>query len=193
LGFEAGAKRKNRQRTVDFNQGLDARLIAAKPQLARLLASICVSPIRLAFDFIGIRAAYERGIQCILLATRGLVGPNPDFIRGAFGETFEEFLEILSMPDRYIIYRKHYENDGAAAWRDEFRRLSGAQKEQLLAWLQTLNANPPQRPELLSHVECPLRSIMEHYYPGGKIAPKTPEDDTLAQQGFSLDYESEPE
>ena len=31
LGFHAGAKRKGRQRTVDFNQGLDARLIAAKP------------------------------------------------------------------------------------------------------------------------------------------------------------------
>src|SRR5439155_7450915 len=61
-GFAAGAKRKNRQRTVDFNQGLDARLIAAKPELAKLLATICVSPIRLAFDFAGIRATYERAI-----------------------------------------------------------------------------------------------------------------------------------
>ena len=34
LGFEAGATRKGRERTVDFNQGLDARLISAKPQLS---------------------------------------------------------------------------------------------------------------------------------------------------------------
>ena len=263
LGFEAGAKRGNRERTVDFNQGLDARLIAAKPQLAKLLATSCVSPIRLAFDFVNIRATYERairllvdegfneftnymlfnfndsprdlydrmwvnarlneelgvritgfpmrfipmddvsrrhvaegwkwrylrGIQCILLATRGLVSPNPDFIRGAFGETFEEFLETLAMPDRYIIYRKHYENDGAMDWRRVFRTMSADTKAQLFDRLQELNANPRQRPGLLSRLERPFRSIMGHYYPGGKTAPKTPEEDTLAQQGVSVGYE----
>jgi hypothetical protein len=266
LGFEAGAKRKNRERTVDFNQGLDARLIAAKPQLAKLLATLCVSPIRLAFDFVGIRAAYERairllvaegfneftnymlfnfndtprelwdrlwvnarlneelgvritgfpmrfipmndvsrrhvapgwkwrclrGIQCILLATRGLVSPNPDFIRGAFGETFEDFLEILSMPDRYIIYRSHYANDGAADWKMMFRRLGSDRQELLLERLQELNVHPRQRPELLARVENPLRSILEHYYPGGHTAPRTPEEDTLAQQGVSVGYDSGP-
>lgn len=266
LGFDAGAKRKDRERTVDFNQGLDARLIAAKPQLAKLLATICVSPIRLAFDFVGVRTAYERairllvaqgfneftnymlfnfndtprdlydrlwvnanlnkelgvritgfpmrfipmddvsrrhvapgwqwrylrGIQCILLATRGLVSPNPDFIRGAFGETFEDFLEILSMPDRYIIYRKRYENDGAADWRKMFRRFSAERKTVLLDRLQELNAAPRERPELLSRVERPLRPILEHYYPGGRAAPKTPEEDTLAQQGVSVGYDSGP-
>jgi hypothetical protein len=254
LGFEAGAKRKGRQRTVDFNQGLDARLIAAKPGLAKLLATICVSPIRLAFDFVGMRAAYEqavrllvaegfneftnymlfnfndtprdlydrlwvnaglnqelgvrisgfpmrfipmndvsrrhvapgwkwrylRGIQCILLATRGLVSPNPDFIRGAFGESFEDFLKILSMPDRYIIYRKHYENDGAPAWRKEFRRLSAEQRDQLLDCLQELNAKPRQRPEILSRLQAPLRPVMNHYFPGERTAPKTPEEDIPA-------------
>jgi len=69
---------------------------------------------------------YLRGIQCILLATRGLVRPNPDFIRGAFGGTYEVFLEILSMPDRYIIYRSHYGRDGATGWQQEYRRLNKA-------------------------------------------------------------------
>lgn len=266
LGFERGAKRHGRGRTVDFNQGLDARLIAAKPELAKLLATICVSPIRLALDFIAIRPAYEkairllveqgfneftnymlfnfndtpresydrliinaqlneelgiritgfpmrfipmddvsrrhvapgwkwrylRGIQCILLATRGLVSPNPEFIRGAFGETFDDFLEILSMPDRYIIYRKHYENDGAADWSKMFRRLGTERKTELLDRLQELNAAPRQRPQLLARLERPLRSIMEHYYPGGQAAPKTPEEDTLAQQGVSVGYDSGP-
>lgn len=266
LGFEAGAKRKGRRRTVDFNQGLDARLISSKPELAKLLKTICVSPIRLAFDFIGIRQAYEkairllvtqgfdeftnymlfnfsdtprdlydrlwananlnaelgvritgfpmrfipmddvsrrhvakgwkwrylRGIQCVLLATRGLVSPNPDFVRHAFGETFEGFLEVLSMPDRYIIYREHYANDGAADWGREFRRLTGDQREDLLATLQDLNSAPRERPEKISKLRQPLRSIMEHYYPGGQTAPRTPPDEELAQQGVSVGYDSGP-
>jgi hypothetical protein len=266
LGFPAGAKRNRRERTVDFNQGLDGRLIAAKPEMAKLLATICVSPIRLALDFVGIRPAYEkairllveqgfneftnymlfnfndtpkdlydrlwvnanlnkelgvritgfpmrfipmndvsrrhvapgwkwrylRGIQCILLATRGLVSPNPDFIRGAFGQTFENFLEILSMPDRYIIYRKHYENDGAADWRKEFRRLSADDRARLLDILEKLNAAPRERPKKISQLKAPFRSIIEHYYPGGKTAPKTPEEDELAQQGVSVGYDSGP-
>ena len=266
LGFQAGAKRKGRERTVDFNQGLDARLISSKPQLAKFLATVCVSPIRLAFDFVGIRPAYERairllaaegfneftnymlfnfndtpgdlynrlwvnanlnkeldvritgfpmrfipmddvnrrhvatgwkwrylrGIQCILLATRGLVSPNPDFIRGAFGETFEKFLEILSMPDRYIIYRSHYANDGAADWQKEYGRLDAEQKIRLLDILAELNSSPRERPERIARLESQFYSIIEHYYPGGKTAPKTPEEDELAQQGVSVGYDSGP-
>lgn len=266
LGFEAGATRKGRRRTVDFNQGLDARLISANPKLAKLLATICVSPIRLAFDFIGIRPAYERairllvgegfdeftnymlfnfndtpkdlydrmwvnanlnkelgvritgfpmrfipmddvnrrhvapawkwrylrGIQCILLATRGLVSPNPDFIKHAFGENYEEFLEILSMPDRYIIYREHYGNDGAADWKKKFNRLNVEQKDELLNILQKLNSAPHERAETISKLKRPFRSIVEHYYPGGKTAPKTPEEEELAQQGVSVGYDSGP-
>jgi len=266
LGFQAGAKRKGRQRTVDFNQGLDARLISGTPELAKLLGTTCVSPIRLAFDFIGIRPAYEkairilaaegfneftnymlfnfadtprdlyerlwvnarlnmelgiritgfpmrfipmddvsrrhvaagwkwrylRGIQCVLLATRGLVSPNPEFIQHAFGETFEDFLEILSMPDRYIIYRDHYADDGAADWRREFRRLSPDEQEELLTTLQDLNSTPRVRPDKITKLKRRFRSIIEYYYPGGKTAPKTPDEEELAQQGVSVGYDSGP-
>jgi hypothetical protein len=266
LGFHAGAKRKGRERTVDFNQGLDARLISAKPELAKLLRTICVSPIRLALDFVGIRSAYEkairllategfnqftnymlfnfadtprdlydrlwlnanlnhelgiritgfpmrfipmddvsrrhvalgwkwrylRGIQCVLLATHGLVSPNPDFIRHAFGETFEDFLEILAMPDRYIIYREHYANDGAHDWKREFRRLTADEKEELLKILQDLNSAPRQRTEKISKLKHPFRSILEHYYPGGHTAPRTPPEQELAQQSVPVGYDSGP-
>jgi len=266
LGFEARAKRNGRARAVDFNQGLDARAIAQKPELAKLLASVCISPVRLAFDFLGIRAAYERairllvaegldeftnymlfnfndtprdlydrfwvnanlnrelgvritgfpmrfipmddvcrrhvakgwkwrylrGIQCILLATRGLVSPNPEFLRSAFGETFEDFLEILSMPDRYIIYRSHYRNDGAADWRKHFRRLGAERKAQLLDVLERLNGAPRQRADIISKLERPLRATIDHYYPGGQTPPRTPEEDILSQQGVSVGYDGSP-
>jgi hypothetical protein len=135
---------------------------------------------------------YLRGIQCVLLATRGLVSPNPEFIQHAFGETFEDFLEILSMPDRYIIYRDHYADDGAADWRREFRRLSPDEQEELLTTLQDLNSTPRVRPDKITKLKRRFRSIIEYYYPGGKTAPKTPDEEELAQQGVSVGYDSGP-
>jgi len=132
---------------------------------------------------------YLRGIQCVLLATRGLASPNPEFIRHAFGETFEGFPKVLSMPDRYIIYREHYANDGAADWKREFRRLSADKKEQLLEILQDLNSAPRERSEKISKLGYRFRSIVEHYYPGGHAAPKAPAEEELAQQGVSVGYD----
>ncbi len=135
---------------------------------------------------------YLRGIQCVLLATRGLVSPNPVFIRHAFGETFEEFLEILSMPDRYIIYRDHYADDGATAWRQQFRRLANDEREELLQTLEDLNSTPRDRSRRISGIRGPIRSIIEHYYPGGKTPSRTPPEEELAQQGVSVGYDSGP-
>lgn len=188
-GFKKGATRNSKERFVDFNQGIDARLIDDKT--AKLLSTISVSPVRLAFDYSGMEKAYVkairllaehgfeeytnyvmfnfnddpadfyhrirlnavlsnklgiritsfpmkyapvddvvrrfvapnwkwrylRGMQCVLLATHGLVSPNLTFFEAAFGADVNDFLEILSMPDRFIIYRRKYENGGAYDWR----------------------------------------------------------------------------
>lgn len=243
LGFQAGAKRKGRGRIVDFNQGLDARLISHKPELAKHLASICLSPVRLGYDFVGMRKSYEhairllvdqgfnkftnymlfnfndtpqdlydrmivnanlnkelgiritgfpmrfipmdavhrhhvapgwkwrylRGIQCVLLATRGLVSPNPDFIRGAFGETFEDFLEILSMPDRYIIYRKKYMNNKAKDWQQLFGKLSPGRRAEFIDLLAVLNRN--RQKDAICQQNRQFWFLLEHYYPGGRPTP----------------------
>ncbi len=50
-----------KQRYVDFNQGVDARLFTAEK--ARLLASIAISPLRIAFDDIKTRPAYEKAVR----------------------------------------------------------------------------------------------------------------------------------
>jgi hypothetical protein len=50
-----------KQRYVDFNQGVDARLFTAEK--ARLLASIAIRPLRIAFDDVKTRLAYEKAIR----------------------------------------------------------------------------------------------------------------------------------
>lgn len=67
LGFEAGAtiERNGRKimRRVDFNQGVDARILAKTPMYLREMATICVSPLRIAFDHIGVRRVYETSVR----------------------------------------------------------------------------------------------------------------------------------
>jgi len=50
-----------RQRYVDFNQGVDARLFTEEK--ARLLASIAIRPLRIAFDNINTLPAYEKALK----------------------------------------------------------------------------------------------------------------------------------
>lgn len=177
-----------KQRFVDFNQGVDARLFTEEK--ARLLASIAIRPLRIAFDDIKTRPAYERAlrlsvsagikdfsnyllynfkddpidlyrrlkinvdlceelnvniysfpmkyhplygenshdrdyigqhwnrkyiraIQAILNSTKGKVGKGFEFFGEAFGHTEEEYLELLEMPETFILYRFFFK------WLDE--------------------------------------------------------------------------
>lgn len=69
LGFlpEAKLKRKHErvpvQRRVDFNQGVDARILCKSPMYLRELATICLKPLRIAFDHLGVREPYEKSIR----------------------------------------------------------------------------------------------------------------------------------
>lgn len=240
-GFQAGAKRNKRMRTVDFNQGIDARLITS--EVAKLLSTICLSPVRLAFDYDGIETQYRdairlfaqngfneftnyvmfnfndtpssfyrrlkvnlelsaelgirvtgfpmryapiddvtrqyvskdwhwrylRGIQCVIQATHGMVSPNPEFFAVAFGETNDEFLEILSMPDRYIIYRNRFKRE-AGYWKRLYRRLSTEDREEFLAVLAKLNKSKTRKADIATHKK--FKSLLEHYYPNGETPPK---------------------
>jgi hypothetical protein len=67
LGFAPGAKLKRGrvpvQRRVDFNQGVDARILCKTPMFLRELASICTDPLRIAFDHLGFKAQYEQSVR----------------------------------------------------------------------------------------------------------------------------------
>lgn len=69
LGFHAGATLKRpgervaSKRRVDFNQGVDARILCKDPMYLRELATICLKPLRIAFDHLGLRKPYEQAIR----------------------------------------------------------------------------------------------------------------------------------
>jgi len=192
-----------KQRFVDFNQGVDARLFSEEK--AKLLASIAIRPLRIAFDDINTRKSYERAIrwsvsagikdfsnyllynfkdepidlyrrlrinvdlceelkvniysfpmkyhplqgnnshdrdyigdkwnrkyiravQAILNSTKGKVGKGVEFFEKAFGRTEEEYIELLEMPETFILYRFFFEwldninGQGTEHWRRLWRR-----------------------------------------------------------------------
>ena len=68
LGFTPNARversgERPKARRVDFNQGVDARILAKSDMYLREMATICVSPLRIAFDHLGLRKVYEKSIR----------------------------------------------------------------------------------------------------------------------------------
>lgn len=179
-GFAKDSKFNGRKRYVDFNQGIDARLLSEDKM--KLLSQIAIRPLRIAFDDIKFRKLYIdkillankygirhlsnfvlfnyndsprtfyerlrinvelnrrhnldiysfpmkfiplnaknrkqngqksewthielRGLQLILHATHGVVGPKMKFFDTAFGRNPTEFVEIINMrPEEKILYR----------------------------------------------------------------------------------------
>lgn len=229
-GFQKGAKLKNSFRYVDFNQGIDLRLIT-KEKMKRL-AELPVYPLRIAFDHISLKDMYIqkiewaakfgfkrlsnyilynyddtpedfyerlrinvelnerlrtqiysfpmkyipvtnkdrkfcgdhwthrylRGIQCILQATHGVVGPRREFFEAAFGKSIDEFKRLIIMPDEYIIYRKEHENNGAAEWNKLLNALTRKQKDEFESIISgyRFNINKKSR-----HPN--INSLLKHY------------------------------
>lgn len=214
LGFVPGAKlarpgRPAVQRRVDFNQGVDARILCKDKMYLKEMSTICIRPLRIAFDHIGVRKPYEtairfshevglhelsnymlynfhdtptdlyqrmrlnidlneklgirifsfpmryqptdmkdrthvgehwskfalRSMQLILQATHGIVSGSPTFFKRAFGESPEEYADLLLRPERFLFNRVWYEDlDGKPEFEEfttQFRRLSSDDKAEL--------------------------------------------------------------
>lgn len=74
MGFGKGATLKRGtsvlQRKVDFNQGLDARILAKNEVYLEEISKIAIDPLRIAFDHFGFRKVYEKSIR--IAASHGL-------------------------------------------------------------------------------------------------------------------------
>ncbi len=236
LGFERGSTFEGRKRTVDFNQGIDAKLLT--PHRMKLLSKIAIQPLRLAFDHIAAKDVYVdrirlardfgvlkhstyvlynytdtpeefyerlkinvllneelgtkissfpmkfiplnakdrtyvgkhwsrkiiRGVQCVLLATRGIVSPRREFFEAAFGATSEEFIKIALMPERYIIYRREYESNGAFEWGKLYRGLGKNQKRD---FLEIVSSNRVTQDDVIRQKSLRLKKLLSHYIEKG--------------------------
>ncbi|MCY3856791.1 MAG: hypothetical protein OXF78_10925 [Rhodospirillales bacterium] len=249
LGFARGATlRRGRHellRRVDFNQGVDARILCKDPMYLRQLSRIALRPLRIAFDHLGVKKPYAqavrfaaeagitelsnymlynfhdspmdlfermrlnvtlneemgirifsfpmryqpvtrrdrghvgkkwnpyflRSMQVILQATHGIVSGAPKFFRKAFGDTYEEFEEILFRPHHYIFNRYWYEQFDGRAEFDSFQvalaTLSVSERSELLEYLCTRDRNDYAR-DLNLLAAGRLREAARYFVPMSK-------------------------
>jgi hypothetical protein len=85
---------------------------------------------------------YLRGVQCILLATHGVVGPKKQFFEMAFGKDAKEFIKILMLPENFIIYRNiHLNNGNRNTLDDTINSLNKEQRNNLMEIIFSNNFN----------------------------------------------------
>lgn len=246
LGFVPGAKLKRGngkvERRVDFNQGVDARILCKDPGFLKELSTICISPVRIAFDHLGVKKQYEqavryahefglnklsnymlynfhdspsdlyermklniklneelgiriwsfpmryqptdlpdrsfvgnkwtryqlRSMQVILQATHGVVSGTPTFFNRAFGETVEEFENLLMRPHHFIFNRNWYElMEGRLQFDDynaKLARLSSNEKLELYSLISS-NERKHFRALSLTIKNKKLGQLLQHYIP----------------------------
>lgn len=246
LGFTPGAKLKRGNsivlRRVDFNQGVDARILCKDPMYLRELSTICIKPLRIAFDHLGVKKPYEKAIryaakhgltdlsnymlynfmdtpedlfermrmnvtlneeldirifsfpmryqptdlphrthvgknwnkyflrsmQIILQATHGIVSGSPKFFKIAFGNTSDEFINLLHKPHHFIFNRSWYEQgDGRSDLDDyitKFSKLLEDEKTELTTYLSTY---PPREVGIkgLEILSQSVKNIIPFYIP----------------------------
>jgi hypothetical protein len=94
---------------------------------------------------------YIRAVQAILNATKGKIGKGKSFFEKAFGKTEEEYMELLIMPETFLIFRLFFEHIGYTdAWRNDFKSLTDEEREEIMpiiyknefSDLEALSPNP---------------------------------------------------
>lgn len=75
---------------------------------------------------------YIRAVQAILNATKGKIGRGVSFFEKAFGRNEEEFMELLIMPETFLLFRFFFEHLGyTQQWREAMSELTDAEREEL--------------------------------------------------------------
>jgi len=75
---------------------------------------------------------YIRAVQAILNATKGKIGRGVSFFEKAFGRNEEEYMELLMMPETFLLFRFFFEDLGyTQKWREEMNALTDEERKEL--------------------------------------------------------------
>ena len=103
---------------------------------------------------------YIRAVQAILNATKGKIGRGVSFFEKAFGRNEEEYMELLLMPETFLLFRFFFEDLGyTQEWREIMSNLSDEEREELLPIIYNNDFNHIE--EVTDNVK--FRKILTYY------------------------------
>ena len=120
------------------------------------------SPIdRIDRDYIGENWTKKsiRAVSAILQVTKGVVAAGSDFFYKAFGNSLDEYYELLAMPRELIMFRSYFEENGITEkWRKLYHAMNNEQKKELMLFVSHTVSE-------LKSIPCPeqLKEILPYY------------------------------
>ena len=96
LGFEKGATFErdghSRKRRVDFNQGVDARILVKSDTYLKEIGKLCIDPLRIAFDHLGLKKHYNKSVR---MASASGIEKISNYMLYNFMDTPEDLFERM--------------------------------------------------------------------------------------------------
>jgi len=107
-------------------------------------------------------------MQIILQATHGIVSGSPDFFKEAFGESPEEYEDLLLRPQHFLFNRHWYQHHGGRAefeqFQHQFRRLNDTDRKELSSLLSS--TTPGSYSGLIGKADSrDVNRILSYYVP----------------------------
>ncbi len=129
---------------------------------------------------------YIRGVQRILNVTKGTVMTGEEFFYRAFGESEEEFIRILHMPEQILMNRGREAGQDETDWINKFDSLTNSEKRELLSILcQYRNKSPLVNASgLCSNFK--IKNILEYYLPESGRARRTSAWDGIEEECYAV-------
>ncbi len=108
---------------------------------------------------------FIRGVQRILNVMKGAVMAREDFFNRAFGETVDEFLTILHMPEHILMNRGYHPPPEETEWLSKFNNLTGNERKELLATLCENRTKSKLTQAVIKLQNNKIREILTMYLP----------------------------
>jgi hypothetical protein len=122
---------------------------------------------------------FIRNVQRILNVLKGSVMTGEDFFYRAFGETTEEFISILHMPENILMYRTRTPQKEEKEWTRKFKKLKDGEKKDLLTILCENRAKHSLIKAVVETKNRKLKNILQYYLQDPK------------QLTFDMEYQEE--
>lgn len=127
---------------------------------------------------------FIRGVQRILNVTKGIVMTGEEFFYRAFGESEEEFIRILHMPEHMLMTRGRVPGAAEIDWVTKFESLTSAEKKELLSLLCQHRTKKSLVTAIHRNKNGKLESILEHYLPQPEETSQLTLWDDLERRSF---------